>query len=274
MILGLFAKTFSRPSLAATLDAVADSGLHCVQFNFACCGLPTVPERIEDAVLAEAAQALAARGISVAAISGTFNLIHPDRKQRDEGVRRLPVLDAAAQALGSPMITLCTGSRDPQDMWHAHPANATPDAWRDLRASLDQALAITASSGILLGIEPEQANVVSSARACRRLLDEVGSPRLRVVMDGANLLTPADLGRQGEVFREAFDLLGPDIALAHAKEIAADGGADGRGAGSGSLDWDEFIAGLRRVGYTGALILHGLSEASVGPAVAYLRAKV
>ena len=40
MNVGIFAKTFARPSLEATLDAVRAHDLDCVQFNLACAGLP------------------------------------------------------------------------------------------------------------------------------------------------------------------------------------------------------------------------------------------
>lgn len=274
MRLGIFAKTYSRPTLDATLDAVAADGLREVQFNFACCGLPTLPDAIDESLLAGIQHSLNTRGISVAAVSGTFNLIHPDPAPRADGLRRLPVLAAAARALGAPMITLCTGSRDPEDMWKAHPANSEPDAWRDLVTGLAAALDATASSGIAFGIEPELANVVSSARACRRLLDEFKSPRLKVVIDGANLLAAADLDRQDAVFSEAFDLLGPDIGLAHAKEIGPDGHADGRGPGAGILDWRAFLGHLRRVRFDGPLVMHGLKETAVPSAVAFLGAQL
>ena len=42
MHLGIFAKTFPRPTLEETLDAVADHGLTHVQFNMSCIGLPTL----------------------------------------------------------------------------------------------------------------------------------------------------------------------------------------------------------------------------------------
>ena len=51
MQLGIFAKTFTRPTLEAVLDAVADHGLRCVQFNFACAGLPSMPDQIESALV-------------------------------------------------------------------------------------------------------------------------------------------------------------------------------------------------------------------------------
>jgi sugar phosphate isomerase/epimerase len=45
MQIGIFAKTFTRPTLAETLDAIAAHGIRCVQFNMSCAGLPTLPER-------------------------------------------------------------------------------------------------------------------------------------------------------------------------------------------------------------------------------------
>ena len=43
MQIGIFAKTFVRPTLDATLDAVAAHGVRVVQFNLSCAGLPTLP---------------------------------------------------------------------------------------------------------------------------------------------------------------------------------------------------------------------------------------
>ena len=61
---------------------------------------------------------------------------------------------------------------------------------------------------------------MSSTRSCRarRLLDEIDSPWLKVVIDPANLLRPGEHGPSlPEILDEAFDWLGPDIVLAHAK---------------------------------------------------------
>ena len=100
MQLGIFAKTFVRPTLEAVLDAVVSHGLSCVQFNFACAGLPSLPETIETRVIEHIRSELVARKISVAAASGTFNMIHPDPHARQDGLRRLPLLAKACQQIG------------------------------------------------------------------------------------------------------------------------------------------------------------------------------
>jgi sugar phosphate isomerase/epimerase len=274
MKIAIFAKTFARPTLAATLDAVREHGLDSVQFNLSSAGLPTLPDAISAEDVAGIRREMDARGLEMAALSGTFNMIHPDPQQREAGLGRLRVLVHACAGLGTGIITLCTGTRDPQDMWRRHPDNDLPEAWRDLISSMAQALEIADEAGVTLGVEPEVANVIDTAAKARRLLDETRSPRLKIIMDAANLFRAGDLARQPAVLTEAFDLLGPDIVLAHAKDLSRDGEAGHQAAGTGALDYDLYLRLLRESRYTGPLILHSLTEAEVDPAIAFLRGKL
>ena len=257
MTLGIFARTFPRPSLAHTLDAVAATGLRTMQFNLALADPGASPEDVGAAVRA--------RGLTMAAVSGTYNMAHPDEALRAEGAHRLAGVIAAAPALGTRVVTLCTGTRDAEDMWRRHRDNDTPEAWRDMRASVAAAVALAEAHGVTLAFEPERANVVDSAAAARRLLDEIASPHLKVVLDPANLV--GDLDRPGDTLREAFELLGGDVALAHAKDVRRDGSF--AAAGRGALDFGLYLALL-----DGAvpLILHGLAEDEVAGSVTFLRA--
>ncbi len=139
----------------------------------------------------------------MAAVSGTFNLIHPDRATRKALLTNLAVLADACQAMGTGVITLCTGTCDPVDMWTAHPQNDSPGSWRQLVESLRTALALTAQSGVTLAIEPEPANVVASAKQAVRLIDEINSPRLKIVFDGVNLMHGRPAADTTEVLRGA-----------------------------------------------------------------------
>jgi len=268
--IGIFAKTFVRPTLEENLDAVADHGLSVVQYNLACAGLPSLPERIEPRLARQIAAAAASRGITLAAVSGTFNMIDPIRERRDAGLRRLDELAGACALLGTRIITLCTGTRDPDDMWRGHPANGRPDAWAELLTAMEQALAIAEEHDLWLAVEPETANVVDSSAKARRLLDELRSPRLKVIIDPANLFHVEDLPRQRAVLEAAFDLLGPDIVLAHAKDIRVVGGTVHHvAAGTGVLDYPHYLTLLRHIPVP--LIVHGLAETAVAGALTFLR---
>ena len=274
MQIGIFAKTFVRPTLEEVLDAIQDQGLACLQFNMVCVGLPPLPDHIDPGLCDHVRQEIAVRGLKMAAVSGSYNMIHPDLEKRRDGLRRLRVLAAACGRLGTSVITLCTGTRDPDDMWRRHPENDSVDAWRDLIGSIAEALQIAEAYGLTLAFEPEVSNVVDSARKGRRLLDEVQSSRLKVVMDGANLFHAGELPRMRDILDEAFDLLGEDVLIAHAKDLSRDGEAGDVAAGMGLLDYDYYLTLLRSAGFDGPLILHGLSESQVGPCVSFLRQKL
>jgi sugar phosphate isomerase/epimerase len=217
MHLGIFAKTFPRPTLEETLDAIAERGITHVQFNMSCAGLSTLPERLDQDLCVWIARSFRERGLTMAAISGTFNLCDPNAIRLMDNLRGLEVLASACRWLDTRIITLCTGTRDPDDPWKWHPENVRRDAWVALLNAVKLAVKIADRHEVTLAFEPERNNVVSSVPRARMLLDEIGSPWLKVVIDPANLMRADDRPRLAEILDEAFDWLGPDIVLAHAK---------------------------------------------------------
>ena len=130
----------------------------------------------------------------------------------------------SCKAMGTSTLSLCTGTRDPLDMWKRHPDNDRPDAWRDLLGTLNHMLRVAERNGVILGIEPERNNVVNSAERARRLLDEVRSPHLRIILDGPNLFDEGHLSGMREVltqsFRAAFRRYGDGARQRHCRSGA------------------------------------------------------
>ena len=56
------------------------------------------------------------------------------------------MLASRAAELGTDLLTLCTGTRNPDNMWADHPQNTSPEAWSDLLAAMEQALALAEST--------------------------------------------------------------------------------------------------------------------------------
>jgi sugar phosphate isomerase/epimerase len=272
--IGIFADIFQRPTVEEALDAVVDHGIPAIQFDWISAGLDPLPAAVDLTVIARVRRAVEERQLTLASLSGTYNMIHPDPAVRADGRHRLDAVIATAPRLGTRVVTLCTGTRNPRSMWRHHPDNDTPEAWRDLLASMEAALASAAQHDVVLGVEPEVSNVVSSPHRARQLLDTMQSPHLGIIMDGANVFPAGGLQRQHEILDEAFELLGNDIVLAHAKDISRDGEAGHEAAGTGLLDYDHYVQLLRQSPYTGALVLHSLSEAQVPGCVAFLQQKL
>ncbi|NKM31895.1 sugar phosphate isomerase/epimerase family protein [Rhizobium laguerreae] len=272
MKLGIFAKTFEGNDPALVLKAVANAGFFSTQYNMACSGLAPMPDEISEEQARSVADAAVAAGVEVVAVSGTYNMIHPDLAVRQAGHRRLAVLAERCAAMSTGLITLCTGTRDPVDQWKEHPDNNTPDAWRDLLESMGTAIEIADRYDVDLGIEPELANVINSASKARQLIDELKSPRLKIILDPANLFEVETPEEQQTIVSAAIDLLADRIVMAHAKDRARDG--QFVTAGKGVLDYNHYLRRLSAIGFEGSLITHGLSPAEAEGVAAFLNAKL
>jgi sugar phosphate isomerase/epimerase len=270
MRLGIFAKTFEGHDPLTVLSGAREAGFSAAQYNMACSGLEAMPDEIPADTATSIASAARATGVTVVAVSGTYNMIHPDIAVRDRGHDRLALLASRCADMGTGLITLCTGTRDAEDQWRWHPENASAEAWRDLLEAMQKALEIAEQHNVDLGIEPELANVVNSAAMARRLVDELKSPRLKIVLDPANLFERKTLAEQRRIVSTAIDLLADRIVMGHAKDRAPDG--DFATAGKGCLDFPHYLSCLRAIGFDGPLITHGLAAEEAPGVARHLRA--
>jgi sugar phosphate isomerase/epimerase len=70
--------------------------------------------------------------------------------------------------------------------------------------------------------------------------------------------------------RQAFEELGDDLALAHAKDVRHDGTMVA--AGQGDLDYGLYLELLAEHDRSVPVVLHGLTEAEVPGSIAFVRA--
>ncbi|MCA2406342.1 sugar phosphate isomerase/epimerase (plasmid) [Rhizobium leguminosarum bv. viciae 248] len=269
MKLGIFAKTFEGTEPATVLASVAGAGFTCAQYNMACSGLSPMPEIITEAQARSVAEAARESCVEIVAVSGTFNMIHPDPAVREAGLRNLATLAERCAGMSTALITLCTGTRDPIDQWKAHADNDTPEAWRDLLESVGAAIEIAERYDVDLGIEPELANVVNSAEKAYRLIAALKTPRIKIVLDPANLFEVATLDAQRSIVSSAIELLADRIVMAHAKDRNPDGSF--ATAGKGVLDYAHYLGRLKAIGFKGSLVTHGLSASEAADVATFLK---
>jgi len=259
---------------------IRDFGFSCVQFAFSSIAetgfVPTgeieIPAVIPYAAVVEADRAAARHGLPIEVINGTFNMAHPDGTVREEGLRRFAILTEAAEALGAKYISLCSGSRNAAHLWTWSPDNDTPEAWDAMADTIKRAVSMAEARGIVLAIESEAANVIDTPENARRIMDEVGSSNLKMILDCANLFHRGTAYPENvrETIGHAFDLFGDDIVIAHGKDIRAGDGIDFCGTGLGIVDFTYTADKLREVSYTGDMFLHGIyDEADMPRAIAH-----
>ena len=271
MQVGIMSGTFPRPSLGESLDAILAHDIRHLQFNWGSAHpsgpLPDVIDEICPIIREETSK----RDMVIAAVAGNVNMVDTDPEKRRQGVDRLSMIIGAAKSAGTSVVATCTGSRHPESMWRHHPDNASPEAWSDLRGTLEQVLPVAEAAGVTVAFEPEINNVASDAQRSRRIIDEMASPNLKVVFDAANIFGKDDLPRMSEVLDEAFDLLGEYVAIAHGKDLDHGGDAGHLAAGTGKLDYARYVKFLCGLPFDVPIILHGLSEQQVPESAAMLR---
>jgi sugar phosphate isomerase/epimerase len=272
MKLGIFARTFSGSTPLEILSSARRAGYEAVQYSMDCSGLASLPLEISD----EAAEAVYAAsietGVTIAALSATYNMIDPNRSKREEGRRSFEVIAASARRMGAGLLTVCTGSCDPDNQWRYHPDNSGAEAWQEMCKEFQLLPAIADKHDVMLGVEPELGNVVSSAQRAGKLIDAQRSERIRIILDPANLFEIESAERRKMLIEDAIALLKDRISLAHAKDRLDDGRF--ATAGTGVLDYQHFLTVLRRSGFRGALITHSLTANEADRVAAFLKAQL
>jgi sugar phosphate isomerase/epimerase len=263
--LGIFAKTFTKP-FSELLDTILGYDLHLVHFNMSCLGLASMPDELDVKLCENIKAEFSQRHLTMIGLSGTYNMIHPYKDIRQQGLAQLAVLAKAARPMGTDLISLCTGTRNPDHQWQHHPDNSRAKAWQDLCQEIEKALELAETYDLTLAIEPEQGNVVSSAQKAETLLKEMASDRLKVIIDLANLLPEGETKNQRAILEDALERLAPYLCMAHAKEQRD------TALGEGKLDFSFYLASLKAVGFSGPTIMHGLKESQVAKSLTYLRA--
>jgi sugar phosphate isomerase/epimerase len=157
--------------------------------------------------------------------------------------------------------TLALGLRDL--MLHAGFLPGVDDPGRPaMLDTLAKAAQLAAEKGVTLAFETGQ----ETAHLLRRTLDDLKAPNLKVNFDPANML----LYDMGDPIR-AVERLGPEIRSVHVKDAKrpTTPGTWGEEVplGRGEVDIRRFVRTLKRVGYTGPLVV----EREVGDQAARLR---
>ena len=222
-LLGAFARIYARDSADALAEAFVVDHLVHVQLNLSALGFPTIPaaEELADIDTGAVRAAFTSRGRVIWGVSATYNTAHPDAGVREDTTTRAADFIASLGALQPIAATLCTGTRDPDNMWRPHPDNTTEAAWTDMRRSLDELIPAARQAGVLLAVEPEPGNVVRGTAQAKRLVAELGADAERIgfILDPANLVSASPSKQHQRILVQAFQELGEKTICLHAKDI-------------------------------------------------------
>lgn len=171
----------------------------------------------------EFTDALKRHDMILSAVTGNryTNFIHPDESIRREYLKNLASYIELADSLECPAVPTICGTRDPwtpegatfQELftreyrYNVHPGNWSLATWKLLVESIKQVLRDTSGMKAAIAMEAQVTTTIDSPLAHRRLMDDVGDPRLGVEFDPVNMITLDNYYRTTALLDECFDLL-------------------------------------------------------------------
>lgn len=172
-----------------------------------------------------------ANGIEVTSLGVFTNLIEPDDAKRDEYLECFRRHIEYAAMAGIPYVsTECgfiPGSRGVN-------ADLYEQRFDRLKDSLSQLLEYCEKYDVCLALEPCVIDVVPSAKRTADLIEQLGSDRLKVLLDPANLIANSSE-------EDMFYYLSEHVAYFHGKDRKVND-AKGRCVGDGEIMWPTFLA--------------------------------
>ena len=184
---------------------------------------------------------------------------------------------AIAHELGSPLVRIFSGrkemilfGRNGAEQW-----NVAKGAWDALPGLIEPAVRIAEAEDITLVVETGNGTMVNSSWTARKLIDAIGSDRLKVLWDPAN-----NRYAHEEMFPEGYEpIRGKYLGHIHIKDVFVDtpkATLEVRELGKGQLA-DQFApaaAALRTDGYDGVISLESVYHPGNGDFEAGFRACV
>lgn len=169
-------------------------------------------------------------GIEVAVLGVFTNLIEPDDEEREANLGYFERMIDIASATGIPTVATECGFIPGR---RGINADTYEEDFDRIKASLSRLLAHAERRGVDIALEACVLDVVPSAKRARDLIAQLGSARLKVLLDPANFIANSS---EEDMFR----YLGPHIAYLHGKDRKVND-QRGRIVGDGDIDWPLFM---------------------------------
>lgn len=189
---------------------------------------------LSDARCKEIADIYRSAGVDIHSIGVYTNLIHPDEAERKANLAYFDDMMRIGDAMGVKTFITESGHYEPEEHKGGLEYRFLEDVWHRTVATMKELAAIAERHDATVLLEGYFGSFFASAKRIRVFVEEVASPRVRVLLDPANLFEINDL-------EEMFAQLAPYIDCMHAKDRKLHVGA-GVAAGEGDIDYNRFVA--------------------------------
>ncbi len=176
----------------------------------------------------------------IAVLGCYLNLTDPNEERMKKTYDRYFANIRFASLLGAGVVGTETGAVNEE--YKFEEKNHSEEALKLFIERVKPVVRCAQNFSVILAIEPVFKHIVCDPKRARRVLDEVESQNLRIIFDPVNLLDISNYERREEIFKEAIDLLGDDIAMLHLKDFVVENGSlKSVACGTGEMNYENIL---------------------------------
>ena len=182
---------------------------------------------------AEIADDYRSAGVDIHSIGVYTDLINPDAKEREANLKYFDGMMKVGDDMGVKIFITETGHHHPEKPEPGLAYHFREDVWNNMVETGKELAEMAEHHKAKVLYEPYYNGFLASAKRTKVFLEEIDSPRVRALLDPANILELNDL-------EEMFGQLNGRIDCLHAKDRKLHV-AQGVPAGQGDLDYIKFV---------------------------------
>lgn len=181
----------------------------------------------------------------VAVLGCYLNLTDPDEEKMKKIYARYEANIRFASLLGSGVVGTETGCCNSE--YKLTEFDHTDEALDIFIERVKPVVKMAEQMGVIFAIEPVAKHIVCNPKRARKVLDTIASPNLQIIFDPVNLLDINNYQNRQEIFAEAMELLGDDIAVLHLKDFTPiDGDLVSSACGTGIMEYDQILKFIKQ----------------------------
>ena len=200
------------------------------------------PEKLTEEYALRVRQEFDESGLECAVLGCYLNLADPDpeRRARTQEIYKAHLRFAAktgARVVGTETYA------NPESRF-ADPAPQSEEAFRLFMDSLRPVIRCAEETGAVLAVEPVWYHIISTPERAVRMLEELPSDNLQIILDAVNLISPDQAYRAENIVCNAVSLLGDRVRILHMKDfvITPEGKMDACACGLGSMHYEQLLS--------------------------------
>ena len=182
--------------------------------------------------------------MDIAVLGCYLNLANPD----PEALKKIQEMYFAhirfASLLGCGVVGTETGA--PNTTYTFEEACWSEEALNTFITNLRPVVEYAEKLGVLFAIEPVWCHIVNTSKRALKVLKEINSPNLRIIMDPVNLLYIGNYENRDRIVDELLEDLGEYTEVLHLKDfVIEDGKAVSVAAGTGLMNYDRILSYMK-----------------------------